>query len=71
MIKLPDKKYFRVKEVADFFSINHKTFYGYINSGIVPAKKFQGVLLITRDDIVALESKLENLDIDDRSVKTF
>jgi excisionase family DNA binding protein len=39
MIELPNKAYFRPKEVAEYFSVSERTVYSWIDQGIIEARK--------------------------------
>ena len=47
-------KFMRPRRYADRVGINWRTCYGYIEKGILPAYKFEGVVLIDVDEADAI-----------------
>lgn len=54
MNELPNKALLRVDEVADFFGVTKKTIYNWINDGVLPANKINGVIRIPREIVKSL-----------------
>ena len=49
---LPDKELLRVDEVADYFSVTHKTVYLWVKKRHLTAFKISRVIRITRDSVL-------------------
>ena len=50
------RKYYSVKEVADYLGISRSTAYEIIGAGNLPAKKFGGSVKVSREAILAYEA---------------
>ncbi len=52
MRTLPDKKLFRVDEVALYLDVDRSTIYRWIIHGILPAEKYNRVIRISRESLL-------------------
>lgn len=59
MLSKPIKQYFRVEEVADYFSISVRTVYRLIDEGEMKRTKIRGCLRIPLLEIERYEKELE------------
>lgn len=51
---LPNKKYFSVREVAQYYGLGRQSIYNYIKSGELPVQKVAGSVRITREEVLRL-----------------
>jgi excisionase family DNA binding protein len=59
MLSKPIKHYFRVEEVAEYFSISIRTVYRLIDEGELKRTKIRGCLRVPIGEIEKYEKKLE------------
>ena len=52
MINLPNKDLFRIKEVADYFSVTRRCIYLWIKAGDLEIEKINGISRIPRESIL-------------------
>lgn len=57
MRELPDKKYLRPDEVAEYFSVSRSTVYGWADIGVLQKTKFCGNVRFTVESVREFEKK--------------
>lgn len=64
MTDLPDKKLFRVDEVAAFLDVDRSTIYRWIDHGLLAAEKYNRVIRISRESLLnfRFSSRLQSED---------
>jgi excisionase family DNA binding protein len=59
----PHKRYYRVDEVADYFSISARTVYRLLDDGDLKASRIRGCLRVSAEEIKRFEKNVEDHDL--------
>ncbi len=51
-IKMDDKQYYRIREIADIMNISEQTIFRMIKEGTLKAKRFAGSVRIAKEDFI-------------------
>lgn len=63
MTDYPPKRYYRVEEVAKYFTVSERSVYRLLDEGELKATKIRNCLRVSAEELQRFENTLKNVDV--------